>query len=141
MGATPNSLYEETLKTEAFKLLKDRPYLLFRNAFYRIAIMIAPVLYKHGTFIPKELMNLLYPIGFLLITIWLLGMYDLYKHYTCLFWLCLTIYTYFFSTIAFFYIVGRAIVPLIFINVLVYLFGFKFTIQIVREKFSPVFYY
>ena len=125
----PDSPYEQTLKAEAFRFLSEYPHLFVRNVLYRIGIMISPVLYEGSGMIPKTLAPYLRPVGFLLIIIWLLGMYELFRHSRQVFWLVVTIYFYFFSTIGCLYVVGRAILPFLFINIFVYLFGLQFSIR------------
>jgi hypothetical protein len=129
---TPDSLYEKTLEAEAINFIKRYPHVFIRNIFYRISIMIAPAMYKGGKFIPKYMEIYLFTIGFLLIALWIFGMYNLYIHQKEIFWLASTIYLYFFSTIGTFYLVGRAIAPLLFINIFVYLFGIKSITRIIR---------
>ncbi|MFH1766567.1 MAG: hypothetical protein ABH826_00520, partial [Patescibacteria group bacterium] len=128
MYDTPDSPYEQTLKAEAFRFIKEYPHLFVRNIIYRIAIMISPVMYKGGDIIPKSLEPYSFYFGFVLLIIWFLGMYALFKHSRPVFWLSVTIYSYFFSTIGCFYVVGRAMLPFLFINILVYLFGLQFCI-------------
>ena len=135
MSYVPDSLYENTLKDEAFRFCKEYPYLLIRNTLYRITIMIAPVMYKHGTFIPERFSSYLFPLGFLLIVLWFFGMYDLFRHNYRIFLLSLTVYAYFFSTLGIFYIVGRAILPFLFINIFVYLYGLKSCIRIAKKGY------
>jgi hypothetical protein len=134
MGAIPDSLYEKTLKNEAFLFIRKYPHLIVRNTIYRIVIMIAPVLYKDGTFIPDRLLSYLFPLGGALIVIWLLGMYSLLKFNRPLFGLSLIIYIYFFTTFGVFYVVGRAILPFLFVNIMVYLFGIEFSIQTILQS-------
>ncbi len=133
MDDAPNSLYESTLKAEAFRFCREHPWLLVRNMLYRITIMISPVMYKHGAFIPTRVSSYLFPLGFILVVIWFLGMYNLFRQNCQIFWLSLTIYAYFFSTIGLFYVVGRAILPFLFINIFVYLFGLKLCIRIAKR--------
>jgi len=133
MYDTPDSPYEQTLKAEAFRLIKGHPHLFVRNIIYRIAIMISPVMYHGGDMIPKSLAPYFFYFGFVLLIIWFLGMYALFKHSRLIFWLSVTIYSYFFSTIGCFYVVGRAILPFLFINIFVYLFGLQFCIRSVKR--------
>ncbi|MCK5508972.1 MAG: hypothetical protein KAI50_10700 [Desulfobacterales bacterium] len=128
MYDTPDSPYEQTLKAEAFHFIKGYPHLFVRNIIYRIAIMISPVMYKGGDIIAKSLVPYFFYFGFVLLIIWFLGMYALFKHSRLIFWLAVTIYSYFFSTIGCFYVVGRAILPFLFINIFVYLIGLQFCI-------------
>jgi 4-amino-4-deoxy-L-arabinose transferase-like glycosyltransferase len=134
MYVNPNSPYEQTLKAEAFRFLSEHPHLFIRNFLHRIAIMISPVLYKDGGMIPKSLAPYyVLPIGIALLIIWSLGMCNLFRHSRPVFWLTVTIYSYFFSTIGCFYVVGRAILPFLFINIFVYLFGLQFSIRLIKR--------
>ena len=130
----PNSPYEITLKKEAFNFIKKYPHLFIRNTFYRIGIMISPFLYRGGDFIPISLFNLLLPIGIIAFILWFLGMYYLFKNQNLIFWLSATIYFYFFAAFGWFYVVGRVILPFLFINILVYLFGIKLIITKFKEE-------
>jgi hypothetical protein len=138
MNNDPGSLYEQTLKAEAFRFIREHPQIFIRNFFHRTAVLISPVLYRTGTMIPKSLAPYLLPIGIAFLIIWPLGMFNLLKHSRSVFWLTLTIYTYFFSTIGCFYVVGRAILPILFINIFVYLFGLEFSIRSVRRLTAQV---
>lgn len=133
MYDNPDSPYEQTLKAEAFRFLSEHPHLFIRNFVHRSVIIISPVLYRTGGMIPKSLAPYVLPIGIALLIIWSLGMCNLFRHSRPVFWLTVTIYSYFFSTIGCFYVVGRAILPLLFINIFVYLFGLQFCIRSVRE--------
>lgn len=134
MNEFPNSLYETTLKNEAYNFVRKYPNLFLRNFFYRIAIMISPLWYTHGEFIPQFLSPYLFPFGFIVFFLWLFGMYYVLQNHKLLFWLSLTIYLYFFMTFGWFYVVGRVILPFLFINFFIYLFGLKFIVQTVRKK-------
>lgn len=138
MNNDPGSLYEETLKTEAFRFLREHPQIFIRNFFYRTAILISPALYRTGRMIPKSLAPYLLPIGIALLIVWPLGMLNLLKHSRSVFWLTVTIYFYFFSTIGCFYVVGRAILPILFMNIFVYLFGLEFSIRSAKRLIGRV---
>jgi len=129
----PNSPYEITLKKEAFNFIIKHPHLFIRNTFYRIGIMISPFLYRGGDFIPSSLSNLLLPIGIIAFFLWFFGMYYLFKNQKLIFWLSATIYFYFFAAFGWFYVVGRVILPFLFINIFVYLFGIKLIITKLKE--------
>ena len=134
MYKLPNSPYEQTLKKEAFSFIRKYPNLFIRNFFYRIAIMISPLWYTHGEFIPQSLSPYLFPFGFIIFFLWFFGMYYVFQNHKLLFWLSLTIYLYFFMAFGWFYVVGRVILPFLFINIFIYLFGMKFVVQIIRRK-------
>jgi hypothetical protein len=129
MNNNPDSPYEQTLKAEAFRFIREHPQVFIRNFLHRTAIIISPVLYRTGRMIPKGLAPYFLPIGIALLIIWSLGMFNLFRHSRPVFWLTVTIYSYFFSTIGCFYVVGRAILPVLFINIFVYLFGLQFSIR------------
>jgi len=135
MQKSPNSIYEETLEKEGIIFIKKYPHLFIRNTFYRIGIMISPFLYRGGDFIPDSLFNLLIPVGVVAFILWFLGMYCLFKNQQLIFWLSVTIYFYFFSAFGWFYIVGRVILPLLFLNIILYLFGLKYLYLKFNRKF------
>ena len=126
-------VYESFLKVQAINFIKKYPHLFIRNTFYRIGIMISPFIYRGGDFIPISLFNLLLPIGIIAFILWFLGMYYLFKHQKLIFWLSATIYFYFFAAFGWFYVVGRVILPFLFINIFVYLFGIKLIITKFKE--------
>lgn len=135
MYKSPNSIYEETLEKEGIIFIKKYPHLFIRNTFYRIGIMISPFLYRGGDFIPDSLFNLLIPVGVVAFILWFLGMYYLFKNQQLIFWLSVTIYFYFFSAFGWFYIVGRVILPFLFLNIILYLFGLKYLYLKFNRKF------
>lgn len=135
MYKSPNSIYEKTLEKEAIIFIKKYPHLFIRNTFYRIGIMISPFLYRGGDFIPDSLYNLLIPVGVVAFILWFLGMYCLFKNQQLIFWLSVTIYFYFFSAFGWFYIVGRVILPFLFLNIILYLFGLKYLYLKFNRKF------
>jgi len=133
----PNSPYEITLKKEAINFIRKCPHLFIRNAFYRIGIMISPFLYRGGDFIPSSLFNILLPIGIVAFILWFSGMYYLFRRQNLIFWLSATIYFYFFATFGWFCVVGRVILPFLFINAFVYLFGIKYLfLEFKKVKFN-----
>jgi hypothetical protein len=138
MNNNPDSPYEETLKAEAFRFIREHPLLFIRNFVYRTIIMISPVLYRTGDMIPKSMAPYFFPIGIALLIIWPMGMHNLFKHSRSIFWLTVTIYFYFFSTIGYFYVVGRAILPILFMNIFVYLFGLKLSIRWAKRLIGQV---
>jgi len=125
MAEFPNSIYETTLRKEAFHFVTEYPFLFIRNTFYRICIMISPFLY-----VPKESMlyplhSCLFPFKVLSLIFWFLGMCYVYRRHNLLFWLSSTIYLYFFLAFGWFYVVGSVFLSFFFINVFIYLFGVK----------------
>ncbi|MBC8386448.1 MAG: hypothetical protein H8E13_00105 [Actinobacteria bacterium] len=134
MHYSSNSQYEATLKKEAIHFITQYPQIFVRNIVYRIGIMISPTLFKGWGALPKQLIPFLFPIGFIILLVWFLGMYTLFENHKLLFFLSLTIYLYFFAMFSWFYIVARVIYPFLFINVFVYLFGIKYTGQLVKQK-------
>jgi len=133
MFSSPNSMYEETLKKQAVIFMKKYPHIFIRNTVYRVGIMISPFLYRGGDFIPSSLFNLLLPIGIIAFIFWFLGMYYLFRNQNLIFCLSATIYFYFFAAFGWFYVVGRVILPFLFINIFVYLFGIKLIITKFKE--------
>lgn len=134
MYGSPNSPYEQTLKDEAYNFVTRYPNLFLRNFFFRVAIMISPLWYTHGEFIPRSLSPYLFPFGFIIFLLWFFGMYYVLQNHKLLFWLSLTIYLYFFLAFGWFYVVGRVILPSLFLNFFIYLFGLKFVVQTIRRK-------
>jgi hypothetical protein len=132
MAEFPNSIYETTLRKEAFHFVTEYPFLFIRNTFYRICIMISPFLY-----VPKE--SMLYALRFYLLPVkvlsvifWLLGLCYIYRKHNLLFWLSSTIYLYFFLAFGWFYVVGSVFLSFFFINIFIYLFGIKSVILNIR---------
>ena len=134
MYHNPNSAYELTLRREALRFIGTYPHLFARNIFYRIAIMISPLLYQGGDFIPNKLSIYLGPLGVLLLVIWFIGMYYIYERFPALFWISATIYLCFFLSFSWFYVVGRVILPFLFVNIFVYLFGLKYIASKVKYR-------
>jgi len=134
MYSSPNSPYEQTLKNEAYNFVRKYPNLFLRNFFYRVAIMISPLWYTHGEFIPQSLSPYLFPFGFIPFLLWFLGLYYVFKRHKPIFWLSSTVYLYFFMMFGWFYVVGRVILPFLFINFFIYLFGLKFIVEVIRRK-------
>ncbi len=124
-GERPNSLYEETLKAEAKRFVTQHPWLFLRNWVYRIGIMISPTLYTHGDLVPERLSHALRPVGFLMLPLWFLGMFALYRRDRATFWISAAIYAHFFVVFGGFYVVGRVVLPFIFVSILVYLAGLE----------------
>jgi len=123
MYRMPDSPYEQTLAQEARNFIREQPGLFLRNTIYRVGIMISPLLYQSGDLVPARLAGMLVPLGYLMVPLWLLGMFALYKEQKLIFLVAATIYGYFFLTFGWFYVVGRVILPFLFISVLVYLNG------------------
>jgi len=129
MTESPNSVYEITLRKEAFNFVTKYPLLFIRNTFYRICIMISPFLY-----VPKESMlyplhSYLFPFKVLSLIFWFLGMCYIYHRHNLLFWLSSTIYLCFFLAFGWFYVIGSVFLSFFFINVFIYLFGIKSVIS------------
>ena len=135
MHELPNSSFEITLKKESINFIKKYPHIFIRNIFYRIGIMISPPL-KVGntTLVPNYIKNLIFPIGIPLLFLWLIGLFNLYKNDRLLFYLCLSIYFYFFAAFSWFRVAGRVILPFLFINIILYLFGIKYLIVKLRTR-------
>ena len=133
-GERPNSLYEETLKAEAMRFVRSYPGLFVRNWVYRIGIMISPVLYTHGDLIPGNLSRALRPVGFLMLPLWLLGMFALHRRDRAAFWVSAAIYAHFFIAFGGFYVVGRVVLPFLFVSILVYFAGLSAIPGLVRGR-------
>ena len=135
MCKSPNSMYEKTLKKQAIIFIKKYPQIFIRNTVYRIGIMISPLL-KVGntTLISSFLKKVIFPLGFLLLLLWIFGLIHIYINDKLLFYLCITIYLYFFVAFSWFYAPGRAILPFLFINIFVYLFGIKYLIVKLKNR-------
>ena len=129
MYNTPNSLYEIALKKQAFAFVKEYPHLFIRNIVYRVGIMISPPLKVGNTTLISPCVKLaIFPFGFILLLLWGLGLFNLFKNDKLVFYLCITIYLYFFAAFSWFYVPGRVILPFLFINIFIYLFGIKYLI-------------
>lgn len=135
-GQRPNSLYEQTLKDQAKVFLTEHPGLFGRNWVYRIGIMISPLLYDEGDLVPARISATLRPIAFLMLPLWFIGMFALYRRDSTVFWLSATIYAYFFLIFGWFYVVGRVILPFMFVSILVYLAGLSFLLTPVLRRRS-----
>jgi hypothetical protein len=134
MNESPDFAYEKVLKKEALRFIKEYPHLFARNIAFRIGIMISPLMYKNGDFIPVSLGKYLFPFGFILLLLWFMGMYCLFQNNRNIFYLSSMIYACFFMSLSWFYIVGRVILPFLFINILVYLFGIKCLLAKVMKR-------
>lgn len=133
MYLMPDSPYERTLKGIAIEFITQHSLLFVRNIIYRAAIIISPPLYRDGDFIPKPLTNILYPIGILLIPLWFAGMNYLRRNSQIVFGLTLTIYIYFVLAFGWFYVVGRVVLPILFISVMVWVSGIYFVKEWIEE--------
>lgn len=122
-GLMPTSPYEKTLEGVSKSFIQDHPFLFARNLIYRIGIMIAPTLYPDGDFLPSGLRAVLVPLSPVLFILWGAGMLYLYRTDPYLFGLALTIYLYFFLAFGWFYVVGRVILPYMFISLMVWIAG------------------
>ncbi len=107
----PDSPYEQRLKGVAKEFVTQHPGLFLRNFAYRAAIILLPTLYRDGDFAPKGMLAILYPVGFLLLPLWLLGMRYLRRNLPLVFTLAMTFYLYFILVFGWFYVVGRVILP------------------------------
>lgn len=134
MYKMPDSPYEQTLMREASRFIKEYPHLFIRNILYRTVIMISPFLYRGGDFIPASLYGALIPFGIIALLLWFLGMNYLYRNLNLIFWVSASIYVYFFITFGWFYVVGRVILPFLFMNILVYIFGLMTIVEKYRKK-------
>ncbi len=76
------------------------------------------------------------PVGIIVLLLWFLGMKYLYRNLNLVYWVSASIYIYFLITFGWFYIVGRIILPFLFVNILVYLFGLKSIFEMYRKMRS-----
>lgn len=135
MYNTPNSLYEIALQKQAISFVKEYPHLFIRNIIYRVGIMISPPL-KVGntTLISPYVKSAIFPFGFALLLLWGLGLLSLFKNDKLLFYLCITIYVYFFAAFSWLYVPGRVILPFLFINIIVYAFGVHLIVKKTKNR-------
>lgn len=123
MYELPGSQYESTLKSEAFDFVRRYPLLFVRNFSFRVGIMISPVLYRDGDFLPERLFPFLVPLGVMLFPLWILGLFRIVRRLPELAILFGSIYAYFFLMFGWFYVVGRVILPYLFLSIVLYLNG------------------
>ena len=135
-GQRPNSLYERTLKDQAKVFLTEHPGLFVRNWVYRIGVLISPFLYDQGELVPARLSAILRPIAVLMLPLWFIGMFALYRRDKTVFWLSAAVYAHFFLVFGCFYVVGRVILPFMFVSILVYLTGLSFLLAPVLRRRS-----
>jgi len=137
MYKSPNSEYEITLKAEAIKLIKTDPFLLIRNAFFKSVMIISPLFYTDGSFIKKSFL-LIYPIASILLLLWFLGIYNLFRLNKLLCYIILSFFLYFTLTFCWFEVVGRIMLCFVFLHVLVYIYGilllYQISLSIVNKK-------
>lgn len=133
MYLMPDSLYERTLRDEAVNFILEHPVMFARNFVYRAVIILSPALYRDGDFIPKSATVYLNTIGFLLLPLWFLGMNYLRRHMPLVFGLTLTVYLYFTLAFGWFYVVGRVILPLLFVSAMVWISGFLVVLNWLRQ--------
>jgi len=132
---SPDSRYETVLKEAAFDFVQEHPFLFLRNATYRTMILISPTLYSDAEFLPTRLRRPLFYFGLILVPLWLLGGWRLFRMRTDLFVLAAAIYGCFVVSFSWFYVIGRVIQPLLFLNVILYGHGLVWLWQ--RVGFRP----
>jgi len=125
MYQLPDSPYERVLAREARRFVSEHPLTFIRNTLYRAGIILSPLLYRHGDYLPARLAARLAPLGILMLVIWVVGMYWLYRRQRILFLTATGIYSYFVLAFSWFYVAGRVILPLLFLDVVVYLAGLE----------------
>lgn len=123
MWSMPDSKYELVLKRQAIVFVREHPRIFLRNTFYRMGIMVSPLLYRESDMIPRRLAGPLFLVGIVMIPLWLIGMMELWRTDRVLFWLVGSVYAYFFAAFGWFYVLGRVILPFMFVDILVYLLG------------------
>lgn len=137
MYESPDSPYETTLRKEAKVFVREHPLKFIRNTLYRVGIMISPFLYPYGDFIPRSVRPISAVIGALLLPFWFLGMYRIGRTDRQLFWLALGVYGYFFAMFSWFYVVGRVIVPYMFISIFVFTSGLGVVLERLSARVGP----
>jgi len=128
LSESTNNIYEETLKEEGIRFIKQNPITFLRNMVYRTSMMISPPLFNKSTSPTKTLFNspIIRIFGFLLIILWILGLIYLFKKKDKILFIIIPIYLYFFSIFSWYYLVGRVILCFAFINIILYAFGMKY---------------
>ena len=121
----PDSLYEQVLRRQAGEFVREHPGLFLRNAVYRVAIMASPLLYRDSDLWPPRLGRFLLPVGVVMLAFWAVGLRELWRHDRTLLLLVLAVQLYFFVAFGWFYVVGRVILPGMFLTVLVDLYGLR----------------
>lgn len=138
MSQLPDSPYEMLLKEKAGEFVTQHPDLALRNMFFRVVIMIAPAFYEEGDFMPRSVARQIYPVGFVLLLLWILGMIHMRREYSLLFFVSLAVYITFMVSFSWFYVVGRTILPFIFLSVMIWLFGTVEAFVLIRKAARTV---
>jgi hypothetical protein len=123
-----SNIYEETLKKEGLKFIKENPGIFIRNMVYRIGIMIAPTFFTVSSSPLARTFNNIFAkvAGVLLLFLWILGLYYLFKIKSSTLFVIIPVYLYFFSIFSWYYLVGRVILCFAFINIILYIYGLTF---------------
>jgi len=120
-----SNIYEETLKKEGFKFIKEHPFIFIRNMIYRTGIMIAPTFFivsgQYFSWIFNDIVAIF--ISIILLILWILGLYHLFKTKSPLLYVIIPVYLYFFSIFSWYYLVGRVVLCFAFINIILYMYG------------------
>lgn len=125
MYRLPDSPYERVLRSKSQEFIRSHPWLFLRNVIYRCAIMISPLLYTGGDFLPARAAPLLLPIGLLMIPLWLAGMLYWRRVQRDVFLLSALFYLHFMLAFGWFYVNGRVILPFLFVTFIIYLGGLR----------------
>jgi hypothetical protein len=138
MYQMPNSPYEILLKEFASDFVVEHTALFVRNALYRAAIIISPPLYRDGDFLPRSFSRLFFPLGFMLLPLWFIGIVYLRRNFPLIFLLSVVINLYFIAAFSWFYVVGRVVLPLLFINAMVWISGILFLDRWFRDRYRKL---
>lgn len=122
----PNSLFERTLREAGIGFIKDHPMLFMRNTVYRALFVLSPALYQDASYIPPRARALAFGLGVLLLALWVLGMVDWYRTDPLIFALSAASVFYVIAAFSWFYVIGRVVLPVLFINLLAYCRGTGF---------------
>lgn len=123
MYRMPNSPYEHALRAEALSFVQQYPGIFLRNVLMRCGIMISPLLYQDGDFLPKRAEGALSVVGWVMLPLWFVGLMALRRESRDTFTLVALVYAYFFCMFGWLYVNGRVIIPYLFLAFLVYLIG------------------
>jgi hypothetical protein len=126
MYNSPNSEYEIFAKSKSIDFIKNYPHLFIRNTIYRTAIILSPLLYSDGDFLPVKYQKIFFVLGLILLPVWFLGIYQIYKYNKILFYTIIILVVNTIISFSWWYVVGRVIIPILFTHFIVYLFALKY---------------
>jgi hypothetical protein len=123
MYQLPESPYEQALRAEAKRFMTRRPDLFLRNVVLRWGVMSSPLLYTGGDFLPRRGTGWFLALGWLMLPVWILGLFTLRRANPEMFGLTATFYAYFFLVFGWYYVNGRVMLPYVFLTFLVCMAG------------------